>query len=103
MKTPKIRKSYCKKCKTHTTHKSTTNKTTGTRGALKRGSITRAKKGGLGVGFGNLGNYGSKPAISKWKRAGSKTSKKLALKLTCNECNKSKLLKQRRAKKVEFI
>ena len=103
MKTPKIRNSYCKKCKKHTKHKSAQNKTTGTRGALKRGSITRAKKRGLGTGFGNLGNYGSKPAMTKWKRSGFKTSKKIALKLTCSECSTSKLLQQRRAKKVEFV
>jgi large subunit ribosomal protein L44e len=103
MKTPKTRKSYCKKCKKHTEHKSTHNKTTGKRGALKRGSIDRAKKRGLGVGYGNLGIYGSKPAVSKWKRAGSKTSKKLALKLTCSECSTSRLLQQRRSKKVEFV
>jgi large subunit ribosomal protein L44e len=103
MKTPKTRNIYCKKCKKHTEHKSTHNKTTGNRGALKRGSIARAKKRGLGVGYGNLGNYGSKPAVSKWKRAGAKTSKKLALKLTCSQCSTSRLLQQRRTKKVEFV
>lgn len=103
MKTPKTRKSYCKKCKKHTAHKSTQNKTTGNRGSLKRGSIARAKKRGLGTGFGNLGNYGSKPAMNKWKRSGFKTSKKIALKLTCSECNSSKLLEQKRSKKVEFV
>ena len=103
MKTPKTRNIYCKKCKSHKEHKSTHNKTTGNRGALKRGSITRAKKRGLGTGYGTLGNYGSRPAVSKWKRAGAKTSKKLALKLTCSECGTSRLLQQRRTKKVEFV
>jgi len=103
MKTPKTRKSYCKKCKSHTEHKSGQNKTTGNRGSLKRGSLVRAKKRGLGRGFGNLGIYGSQPAIGKRKRTGSKTSKKIALKLTCSKCSTSKLLQQRRAKKVEFI
>jgi large subunit ribosomal protein L44e len=103
MKTPKTRKAYCKKCKKHTQQKVTQNKTTGNRGALKRGSITRAKKRGLGVGYGNLGNYGSKPAVTKWKRAGAKTSKKVALKLTCVECKSSRILQQSRAKKIEFV
>jgi large subunit ribosomal protein L44e len=102
MKQPKAKKAYCKKCKKHTNHKIVLNKTTGNRGALKRGSITRAKKRGLGVGYGNLGNYGSKPAVTKWKRAGAKTSKKTALKLTCADCNTSQIQSKGRAKKVEF-
>ena len=77
-------------------------KTTGKRGSLKRGSINRAKKRGLGRGFGNLGNYGSKGALTSWKRYGAKQSKKIGLKLTCAECNKSQLLTLKRAKKVEI-
>ena len=103
MKLPKSKKSYCKKCKKHTEHKVSQNKTSGMRGALKRGSITRAKLRGLGRGYGNLGNYGSKPAVSKWKRAGAKTSKKIALKLTCSVCGKSHILSIGRSKKVEFV
>ena len=102
MKVPKSKKSYCPKCKKHTEHKLTTNKTTGKRGSLKRGSIQRARKRGLGRGFGNLGNYGSKGALTSWKRYGVKTSKKEALKMTCSTCNKSKLGKMPRAKKVTF-
>jgi len=103
MKTPRKRKIYCLKCKKHTEHKVTQNKTTGNRSSLKRGSIARAKKRGQGTGYGNTGRYGSKPPVTKWKRAGSKTSKKIALKLTCSVCNTSRLLKQRRTKKVEFV
>jgi large subunit ribosomal protein L44e len=102
MKVPKIKKSYCRTCKKHTEHKVAQAKTTGKRGSLKRGSINRAKKRGLGRGFGNLGNYGSKGALTSWKRYGAKTSKKIALKLTCAVCNKSQLLTLRRAKKVEI-
>ena len=102
MKIPKTKKAYCKKCNKHTPHKITLNKTTGKRGALKRGSIARAKKRGLGTGYGNLGKYGSKPAMTKWKRSGYKTSSKIALKLTCNECNKSRIESKGRAKKAEF-
>ena len=103
MKIPKNKKAYCKKCKKHTLHKVTENKTTGSRGSLKRGSITRAKKRGLGRGFGNLGIYGSQPAISKRKRTGSKTSKKTALKLTCTVCNYAHILQRKRSKKLEFV
>ena len=99
MKIKKVRKSHCPKCNKHTEHKVTTNKTTGKRGTLKKGSVARANKRGEGVGFGNLGKY-SKGAITSWKRYGVKTSKKEALKITCKECNKSQLRKMPRAKKV---
>ena len=100
MKIPKTKRTYCPSCKKHTGFKVYQTKTGSKRGSLKRGSINRAKKRGLGTGYGNLGKYGSKPAISKWKRSGAKSSKKIVLKLTCNECTKSTLLKLRRAKKV---
>ena len=102
MKLPKSKKTYCPHCKKHLNHKVSEAKTSGNRGALKRGSIARAKKRGLGRGFGNLGNYGSKPAISKWKRSGAKNTKKINLKLTCSSCNKSHILPGPRAKKTEF-
>ena len=56
MKVPKLKKSNCVHCKKHTEHKVATGKTGGKRGALKRGSLQRAKKRGLGIGCGNLGN-----------------------------------------------
>ena len=76
MKIPKSKKAYCKSCKKHTKSKIFQAKTTGKRGSLKRGSIARAKKRGLGRGYGNLGNYGSKGALNSWKRYGAKSSKK---------------------------
>jgi len=102
MKVPKTKKTFCKKCKAHTEHKVTENKTTGKRGTLMKGSIARSKSRGLGIGFGNLGKWGSKPAMGKWKRTGSKSSKKIALKLTCKTCNKASVLSMGRLKKVEF-
>lgn len=102
MKFPKQTNKYCKKCKKHTPHKITVVKGK-ERGSLKKGSMKRAKKRGLGKGFGNKGKYGSKPAISKWKRTGAKTSKKTNLKYTCTICKKSSLQKKGiRAKKVQF-
>ena len=102
MKIPKTKRAHCPKCKTHTEFRVSQAKTTGKRGSLKRGSINRAKKRGLGRGFGNLGNYGSKGALTSWKRYGAKASKKTSLKLTCKECKKSKLLNLKRAKKVSI-
>ncbi len=102
MKIPKTKKAYCKKCKKHTEHKVTENKTSGKRGSLKKGSIARSRQRGLGRGFGNLGKWGSKPAISKFKRTGSKSSKKIALKLTCKECQQSSIQSIGRLKKVEL-
>lgn len=102
MKIPKVKKTFCKRCKKHTEHKVAENKTTGKRGTLMKGSIARSKARGLGRGFGNLGKWGSKPAMSKWKRTGTKSSKKIALKLTCNTCKKSSVLSMGRLKKVEF-
>jgi ribosomal protein L44E len=76
---------------------------TGTkRGSLKKGSIKRAKIRGRGRGYGNLGKWGSKPAISAFKRTGSKTSKMVALKLICKECKKSVIQTRKKAKKAEL-
>ena len=101
MKIPKTTRTYCPKCKKHTLHKISEVKGR-ERGSLKKGSIQRAKKRGRGQGFGNKGKYGSKPPISKWKRTGAKTSKKINLKLTCQECHKSHIRKGSRMKKIEI-
>lgn len=89
MKLPKSGKRYCRYCNKATEHKIGLYKTGGKRGSLSRGSIPRARKRGLGRGVGNLGKWGSKPAISKWKRTGAKTSKKSTLLYTCTICKKS--------------
>ena len=103
MKIPKEIKRYCKICRKTTIHKISQVKGR-ERGSLKHGSIQRAKKRGLGRGFGNLGKWGSKPAISKFKRTGAKISKKTNLKFTCDICKKSSLQSRGiRTKKVEII
>ncbi len=102
MKFPKKTSRYCYKCKKHTSHTLSIIKGKD-RGPLKKGSISRAHKRGRGIGYGNLGKWGSKPAISKFKMTGAKTSKKTNLKFTCEVCKKSSL--QRfgiRTKKVVF-
>jgi len=101
MKFPKQIKSYCKHCKTATLFKVSQIKTGTKRGALKRGSIQRARKRGRGRGYGNVGKWGSKP--SKPKRSGFKGgSKRASFKLTCSICNKSKNFIMARARKVEL-
>ena len=102
MKLPKQTKRYCKHCKKTTIHKIFVVKGKD-RGPLKKGSIQRAHKRGRGIGYGNLGKWGSKPAISKFKMTGAKTSKKTNLKFTCDICKKSSLQRYGiRAKKVVF-
>ncbi len=102
MKIKKSRNIYCKYCKKHTPHKVSQVKGR-ERGSLKHGSINRARKRGLGRGYGNLGSYGSKGAMSKWKRYGAKTSKKTNLKFKCTICNKEQTQPAGfRTKKVEL-
>ncbi|PIN77071.1 50S ribosomal protein L44e [Candidatus Woesearchaeota archaeon CG10_big_fil_rev_8_21_14_0_10_34_12] len=85
---PKKVKRYCPYCKKHTEHKIELVSTGHKRGTLKRGSIDRAKKRGKARGYGNLGKWGSKPAITKWKRK-TKATKKTNLLYTCQTCKKA--------------
>jgi len=101
MKIPKTTKRYCPYCKKKTDQKIKNIGTGFARGTMTRGGgKARAKLRGLGVGIGNLGKWGSKPAITKNKRK-SKTTKKTNIMYTCKECNKSKYQKKgQRAGKV---
>jgi len=87
MKFKKLVKRYCPICKKHTAQKVVLVSSGHSRGALTRGSIGRAKKRGLG-GVGNVGRWGSKPAITKWKRK-TKSTKKTNIMYTCSVCKKS--------------
>jgi len=103
MKIPKKTKKFCKRCKKSTEQKVEIYKTGGRRGTLSRGSIARAKKRGLGVGAGNTGRWGSKPALTKYKRTGAKASKKTTIQYACTVCKyKTQQSSGIRAKKVEF-
>ena len=101
MKIPKTRNTYCPKCKKHTEHKvSQTKKKQAS--SLSFGSKYRARKRGKARGAGNLGRY-SKPAVTKWKMTGKKTTKKIDKRYTCKTCKKSSVQRKGiRAKKVEF-
>ncbi|MDD5012199.1 MAG: 50S ribosomal protein L44e [Candidatus Nanoarchaeia archaeon] len=89
MKIPKTTKRFCPYCKAKTEQKIKIVGTGNKRGTLTRGSISRAKLRGKGRGIGNKGKWGSKPAVSKFKRK-SKTTKKTNLMYTCITCGKSK-------------
>jgi len=93
MKIPKKTNRYCPYCNKKTEQKIKLVSTGAKRGTLTRGSITRAKSRGLGRGIGNKGKWGSKPAVSKFKRK-SKTTKKTNIMYTCIECKKSKYQKK---------
>ncbi|MBU3906773.1 MAG: hypothetical protein KKA64_00820 [Nanoarchaeota archaeon] len=92
MKIPKTTNRFCPHCNKKTEHKIKNISSGAKRGALKRGSIIRAKSRGRGVGMGNKGKWGSKPAVSKFKRK-SKTTKKTNIMYTCQVCKKSKYQK----------
>jgi len=93
MKIPKTTKRFCPYCKKKTEQKIKLVGTGFQRGTLTRGSKHRAKLRGLGRGIGNKGKWGSKPAVSKFKRK-AKTTKKTNLMYTCKVCSKSKYQKK---------
>jgi len=93
MKIPRATKRFCPYCKKRTDQKIKLVSTGAKRGTLTRGSISRAKARGLGRGIGNKGKWGSKPAVSKFKRK-TKTTKKTNIMYTCQECKKSKYQKR---------
>ena len=103
MKMPKLKKRYCPYCKKHTEHKVLESKkrTRGTAHPLSRGSKKRIKARGR-MSTGNKGKY-SKPAITKWRMAGRKQSKKTDLRFECSVCKKKHQQKKGfRAKRIEL-
>ncbi len=102
MKIPKLKKRFCPHCKKHTEHKVVQNKKRSP-SSLTYGSKYRARKRGSARGAGNLGRY-SKPAITKFKMTGKKTTKKTDLRYQCSVCKKTHMQKSGiRAKKVELV
>lgn len=99
MKVPKKVNRYCPYCKKKTEHKVSQVSTGAKRGALKKGGKKRVQKRGSWRGKGNLGKY-SKPAVTKWKRK-TKTTKKVTLLFTCQECKKSH--QQKKGKRIGKI
>jgi len=101
MKLPKTTNRFCPYCRKHTQHKIIMNKRKNPR-SMTYGSKLRARRRGLARGKGNMGRY-SKPAITKFKMTGKKTSKKTDLRYECKDCKKQHVRKKGfRAKRVEF-
>jgi large subunit ribosomal protein L44e len=102
MKVPKTIKRFCKVCKTHTEHKVSQSKKKAA-SSLSHGSKYRARLRGRARGLGNLGRY-SKPAVTKFKRAGAKNTKKTDFRYTCSKCKKTSCQGYGlRVKRVELI
>ncbi|MAH33116.1 50S ribosomal protein L44e [archaeon] len=98
---PKNTNRHCPYCKKHTNHKIALNKKKSPR-SMTYGSKLRAKRRGLARGIGNRGRY-SKPAVTKFKMTGKKTSKKLDLRYECSTCKKKHMKSSGfRARKIEF-
>ena len=101
MKLPKTMNRYCPYCKKHTNHKVSPNKKKSPR-SMTYGSKLRARRRGSARGIGNMGRY-SKPAITKFKMTGKKSSKKTDLRYECTVCKKQHMQKKGfRTKKIEF-
>ncbi len=103
MKIPKNVRRHCPTCKKHTLHKVFLAKRKAP-SAFSYGSKIRARLRGRARGTGNLGRY-SKPAVTKWKMAGKKQTKKADLRYECSVCHKTHTRRRGgfRAKKVEFV
>tara|TARA_Y100000310_G_scaffold248091_1_gene253904 strand:- start:77 stop:385 length:309 start_codon:yes stop_codon:yes gene_type:complete len=101
MKLPKTSKRFCPYCRKHTEHRVMMNKRKNPR-SMTYGSKLRARRRGLARGLGNMGRY-SKPAITKFKMTGKKSSKKTDLRYECSICKKQHMQKKGfRAKRLEF-
>jgi len=100
MKLEKTRKRYCPRCKKHTLQKVTISKRR--QNVHPLGSSGKIRRH-FGKGYGNLGTHGSKPALTKFKMANKKATKKTDFRYTCPVCNKTTMQKAGfRAKKIEF-
>ena len=95
MKLPEKTNRFCPYCKKQTAQTVSVagQKSRSSTHPLSRGSFTRYTMRGQGIGFGNKGRYGSKPAIKSWKRK-TKQTKRLTVMYTCSTCKKSKGIKK---------
>lgn len=101
MKLPKKINRYCPHCNTQTEQKIDIVSTGHKRGAMKYGSLTRAKMRGAYPGHGNKGRYSRRPP--KQQTMKSKTTTRKVLIYTCQKCKKSALAKNsRRVSKIAF-
>ncbi|MHA1220715.1 MAG: hypothetical protein ACTSQB_03170 [Candidatus Heimdallarchaeota archaeon] len=98
VKIPSKMRTFCKKCKKHTTMTVRQEKG-GRRGSGLKAGTRRANRNKRGAG--NKGKY-SKKAISQSKMA-SKTSQKVDLRLTCDVCKATWVKTYPRARSVEIV
>lgn len=104
MKLPKETKRYCPYCKKHTsqTVAQAKQRSRSTTHPLSRGSAVRYNSRGHGIGYGNKGRYGSKPAIKSWKRK-VKVTKRISIVYKCKTCGKMKNIKKAiRSSRIEI-
>ncbi len=102
MKLPKTVMRYNPVLRKHTEHKVLIAKKRTPGQASPYGKMSKARTM-FGKGHGNLGRYGSKPPVSKWKMAGKKRSKKVDIRYECTQTKKQHTRRNSfRAKKVEF-
>lgn len=103
MKIPKMIKRLCSHCKKHTEHKVAQAKKRSPGSAHPLAQFAK-KRAHFGKGKGNLGKYGSKPPVSKFKMTGKKPTKKLDLRYECKECKKQSVQRKGlRTKKLELV
>ncbi len=86
-KFPKTVNRFCPFCNKKTEQKVALMPTGIKGGALKHGSLKRARRRGLNRGFGNQGRR-SRPPVKQYKRKTKTTTKKVLI-YTCTECGKS--------------
>ena len=103
MKIPKMIKRLCKFCKKHTEQKVVISKKR-TPGSAHPMAQFAKKRTHFGKGKGNLGKYGSKPPVSKFKMTGKKSTKKLDFRYECKNCKKMSVQAGGiRTKKLELV
>jgi ribosomal protein L44E len=103
MKLPKTIKRYNPVLRKHTTMKVIVAKkrTPGSAHPMAKYQKTRTN---FGHGRGNLGRYGSRPAVTQFKMTGKKRSKKTDIRFECQETKKQFTKNNTiRAKKVELV
>jgi len=100
MKIPSMIKTYCPYCKRHTIHIVKQVRPSTKKSVLSAGKRRMERNT---VGKGNHGRYSRRP-ITQWKRVGVKGgSKRIDLRLVCEECGKAIIKTLPRTKKFEIV
>ena len=97
MKLPKEIRTYCSHCKKHTVHRLSTISVSHKRRKLSKGERDKTRRA---RGHGGHGRFSKIPVSSMAMK--SKTTTKIQVKLTCNECKKASLRLLGRMKKADI-